>query len=247
VEVGIGRCGYGKRVEAIHLKFITRSECRGEDLSSSLFVLVPYVLVERRVRVSASIYSADARFVITGSDDGNVRIWKAKASDKLGIITARERAAMEYRESLKERWKVDAEVDRVMRYARFPDNHYTGHSTFLQNTPSAEVCPTSSKVETHDVGGTESEGGKEAETHQGWRKQAKSREEDGGYCGTDLTVEYGFGIPRNTSINCCLRLIALQPFSFYSDLYPIRTVYLKSPSSWCTAAILGDGNRDASG
>ena len=66
--------------------------------------------------MSASIFSADARFVITGSDDGNVRIWKAKASEKLGIITARERAAIEYRESLKERWKVDARIDRVMRY-----------------------------------------------------------------------------------------------------------------------------------
>lgn len=71
-------------------------------------------------RVSASIYSADARFVISGSDDGNVRIWKAKASDKLGIITARERAAMEYRESLKERWGVDAEVNRVMRTRHLP-------------------------------------------------------------------------------------------------------------------------------
>jgi WD repeat and SOF domain-containing protein 1 len=57
--------------------------------------------------------------VITGSDDGNVRIWKAKASDKLGIVTARERAAMEYRESLKERWKVDTEINRVMRYIFF--------------------------------------------------------------------------------------------------------------------------------
>ena len=53
--------------------------------------------------------------MLTGSDDGNVRIWKAKASDKLGVITARERAAMEYRESLKERWKVDSEVNRVAR------------------------------------------------------------------------------------------------------------------------------------
>ncbi len=67
-------------------------------------------------RVSASIFTADARFVITGSDDGNVRIWKAKASDKLGIVTARERAALEYRESLKARWKVDTEVNRIMRY-----------------------------------------------------------------------------------------------------------------------------------
>lgn len=44
-----------------------------------------------------------------------MRIWKARASDKLGIITARERAAIEYRESLKERWKMDAEVGKVSR------------------------------------------------------------------------------------------------------------------------------------
>lgn len=52
---------------------------------------------------------------MSGSDDGNVRIWKAKASEKLGIITARERAAMEYRQSLKDRWRIDGEVDRVAR------------------------------------------------------------------------------------------------------------------------------------
>lgn len=67
-------------------------------------------------RVTSSIFSGDARFVITGSDDGNVRIWKANASDKLGIINARERAAMEYRESLKERWKMDTQINKVSRY-----------------------------------------------------------------------------------------------------------------------------------
>jgi WD repeat and SOF domain-containing protein 1 len=66
-------------------------------------------------RVSSSIFTADARFVLSGSDDGNVRIWKAKASEKLGIITARERAAIEYRESLKDRWKHDNEVGRIQR------------------------------------------------------------------------------------------------------------------------------------
>ncbi|KAF8153074.1 WD40-repeat-containing domain protein [Crassisporium funariophilum] len=75
---------------------------------------------KRMQRVTSSIFSADARFVLTGSDDGNVRIWKAKASDKLGVITARERAAMEYRDSLKERWKVDAEVNRVSRTRHLP-------------------------------------------------------------------------------------------------------------------------------
>ncbi|KAF8234954.1 WD40 repeat-like protein [Tricholoma matsutake] len=79
---------------------------------------------KRMQRVTSSIFSADARFVLTGSDDGNVRIWKAKASDKLGIITARERAAMEYRESLKERWKMDAQVGKVARTRHLPKSVY---------------------------------------------------------------------------------------------------------------------------
>lgn len=66
-------------------------------------------------RLSSSIFTADARFVISGSDDGNVRVWKAKASEKLGIITARERAAIEYRESLKDRWKHDQGVGKISR------------------------------------------------------------------------------------------------------------------------------------
>jgi DDB1- and CUL4-associated factor 13 len=74
---------------------------------------------DRGCRVTSTIYSADARYVVTGSDDGNVRIWKAKASEKLGIVTARERAALEYRESLKERWKMDAEVGKVLRCVAF--------------------------------------------------------------------------------------------------------------------------------
>ncbi|KAF8743550.1 hypothetical protein AX14_002104 [Amanita brunnescens Koide BX004] len=79
---------------------------------------------KRMQRVSSSVFSADARFVITGSDDGNVRIWKAKAHDKLGVITARERAAMEYRESLKQRWKSDAEVSKVSRVRHLPKSVY---------------------------------------------------------------------------------------------------------------------------
>jgi hypothetical protein len=70
-------------------------------------------------RVTSTIFSADARFVMSGSDDGNVRIWKAKASEKLGVVTARERAAMEYRQSLKDRWRIDSEVDRVARLVSF--------------------------------------------------------------------------------------------------------------------------------
>ena len=111
MEDGIGRLGYGRKVKAIHLKYIIRNACRGKLGKKRLASNTDAFFV----RVSSSIFSADARFVLTGSDDGNVRIWKAKASDKLGVITARERAAMEYRDSLKERWKVDSEVNRITR------------------------------------------------------------------------------------------------------------------------------------
>ncbi|KAJ7083728.1 WD40 repeat-like protein [Mycena belliarum] len=75
---------------------------------------------KRMQRVSSALFTSDARFVLSGSDDGNVRIWKAKASERLGIVTARERAAIEYRDSLKDRWKMDAEVGRVVRSRHIP-------------------------------------------------------------------------------------------------------------------------------
>ena len=70
-------------------------------------------------RVLATAFTADARFVLSGSDDGNVRVWKANASEKLGIVTARERSAIEYRGALKEIWKMDAEIGKVQRYVPF--------------------------------------------------------------------------------------------------------------------------------
>lgn len=75
-------------------------------------------------RIFSTVFTADARFVLSGSDDGNVRIWKAKASDKLGVIDARERAAMEYRDTLRERWKMDAHVGKVSRSRHLPKPVY---------------------------------------------------------------------------------------------------------------------------
>ena len=147
VEDGIGRLGYGRKVKVIHLKCIIRNECRGKLKNEFSFFSNPcsesdfFILF----RVSSSIYSGDARFVLTGSGDGNVRIWKAKASDKLGVINARERAAMEYRESLKERWKVDSEVNKVARSVFFiPLNHYIflAHIFFICS-PSTRHLPKS--------------------------------------------------------------------------------------------------------
>ncbi|KAG9226923.1 hypothetical protein CCMSSC00406_0003404 [Pleurotus cornucopiae] len=80
---------------------------------------------KRMQRVSSVVFTNDARFVLSGSDDGNVRIWKAKASEKLGVITARERAAIEYRESLKQRWQMDKQVNKIMRTRQLPKPVYS--------------------------------------------------------------------------------------------------------------------------
>ena len=41
--------------------------------------------------LTSTIYTSDARFILSGSDDGNVRLWKAHASSKLGVLTTRVR------------------------------------------------------------------------------------------------------------------------------------------------------------
>lgn len=71
------------------------------------------------------MFTTDSKFVLSGSDDGNVRIWKANASEKLGILDSRERAALEYRSALKEKWKMDQEVGKIMRYVQFRHAHTT--------------------------------------------------------------------------------------------------------------------------
>jgi WD repeat and SOF domain-containing protein 1 len=87
---------------------------------------------KRMQRVSSVLYTGDARFVLSGSDDGNVRLWKAHASEKLGVVDGRERASKEYRDKLRERWKFDPEVAKVERRRRLPRPVYT--ATKLKRT-----------------------------------------------------------------------------------------------------------------
>lgn len=61
-------------------------------------------------------YSMDSKFILSGSDDGNIRLWKSKASEKLGPIGFRERAHLQYSEKLKDRYEHMPEVRRVVKY-----------------------------------------------------------------------------------------------------------------------------------
>jgi len=75
---------------------------------------------KRMQRVLATEFSLDGRFVFSGSEDTNVRVWKAKAAEKLGTMSTREREASAYREKLKEKFKYLPEVRRIARHRHVP-------------------------------------------------------------------------------------------------------------------------------
>ena len=65
--------------------------------------------------VFSTLYTLDSRFVLSGSDDSNLRIWKARAAEKLGTVDKREMARKEYRDGLREKWGSVAEVAKLER------------------------------------------------------------------------------------------------------------------------------------
>ncbi|CAB4061564.1 DCAF13 [Lepeophtheirus salmonis] len=57
---------------------------------------------KRMQRLTSVRWSLDNKYIISGSDEMNIRLWKAKASEKLGVLKDRQRSALQYNEKLKE-------------------------------------------------------------------------------------------------------------------------------------------------
>jgi WD repeat and SOF domain-containing protein 1 len=50
------------------------------------------------------------QYIVSSSDEMNLRLWKARASEKLGIIRNRERVSLQYKEKLKEKYSMHPKV-----------------------------------------------------------------------------------------------------------------------------------------
>ena len=70
---------------------------------------------KRMQRVFSVAYSSDSSFVFSGSDDTNVRIWKADSNSALGTQSAREVRKRQYQDTLKKKYKHMPEVSRIRR------------------------------------------------------------------------------------------------------------------------------------
>jgi len=79
---------------------------------------------KRMQRIFTVRFTADARFVISGSDDTNIRIWKAVAAEPLKTLVPREQQKLDYRARLKERYKHMPEIKRIARHRHVPKAIY---------------------------------------------------------------------------------------------------------------------------
>lgn len=75
---------------------------------------------QRMQRVLAVKYTGDGRFVMSGSEDTNIRLWKAVANEKLGLVDGREKRAINYRNALVDRFQNTDEVGRIHHHKHIP-------------------------------------------------------------------------------------------------------------------------------
>ncbi len=65
-------------------------------------------------------WSLDNKYILSASDEMNIRIWKAQASEKLGILKPREKEQLDYADKLKEKFKYFPEIKRIKRHRHLP-------------------------------------------------------------------------------------------------------------------------------
>ncbi|PIA31210.1 hypothetical protein AQUCO_05100011v1 [Aquilegia coerulea] len=79
---------------------------------------------KRMQRVFSVKFTCDGSYVVSGSDDTNLRLWKAKASEQMGVIIGRERRNHELKEALIKQYQHLPEVNRVIRHRHLPKPIY---------------------------------------------------------------------------------------------------------------------------
>jgi len=75
---------------------------------------------KRMQRLTCVAWSGDNKYVVSASDEMCLRLWKARASEKLGVMKDRERVALQYNEKLKEKYGQHPKVSRIARHRQVP-------------------------------------------------------------------------------------------------------------------------------
>jgi len=62
----------------------------------------------------------DSKYLLSGSDDGNVRLWRAKAWERSDVKNTKYKNKLEYDEKLKEKFKYMPEIRKIKRHRHLP-------------------------------------------------------------------------------------------------------------------------------
>ncbi|XP_014260761.1 DDB1- and CUL4-associated factor 13 [Cimex lectularius] len=79
---------------------------------------------KRMQRITNVLWSADDKYILSSSDEMNVRIWKARASEKLGVLKPREKNSLRYNASLLKKFEAFPQVKRIARHRHVPKYIY---------------------------------------------------------------------------------------------------------------------------
>lgn len=77
---------------------------------------------KRMQRLFCVKFTMDAKYILSGSDEGNIRVWRSEASSRSGAQSARQRTKLEYDAALKERYKNMPEIRRISRHRHVPSH-----------------------------------------------------------------------------------------------------------------------------
>eukprot|EP00088_Acartia_fossae_P013837 TRINITY_DN17310_c0_g1_i1.p1 TRINITY_DN17310_c0_g1~~TRINITY_DN17310_c0_g1_i1.p1 ORF type:complete len:470 (+),score=92.76 TRINITY_DN17310_c0_g1_i1:30-1439(+) len=97
---------------------------------------------KRMQRLTSVLWSNDDRYIVSGSDEMNLRLWKARASEKLGVMKNRERSSLQYNEKLKEKYSLHPKISRIQRHKHVPKhvlNASREHSIIKQSKRRKEA------------------------------------------------------------------------------------------------------------
>uniref|UniRef100_A0A7E4W722 Sof1 domain-containing protein n=1 Tax=Panagrellus redivivus TaxID=6233 RepID=A0A7E4W722_PANRE len=89
----------------------------------------------RMQEVFSVSWSQDNKFVMSGSNEMNIRLWKVNASEKMGSLRPREKQAFEYNDKLKKQYSHHPGVGRILRHRQIPKaiKHAADEHRVIQN------------------------------------------------------------------------------------------------------------------
>nr|ACO14642.1 WD repeat and SOF domain-containing protein 1 [Caligus clemensi] len=75
---------------------------------------------KRMQRLTSVKWSLDNKYIMSGSDEMNIRLWKANASEQLGVLKDRQKAALEYNQALKDKYGHYPKIKRIAKHRNVP-------------------------------------------------------------------------------------------------------------------------------